>query len=125
MKKRIVSILVEDFIEDESRVNAFRSATSQMRNIGAEAMLLDLASERSKPLPGDKPMEQAALRAAWHDGYVECLRDIFRFAERYIFTKEEQEAGQMNFGAPDELLKSGDINEEEYEQLTGHRPITN
>jgi hypothetical protein len=77
--------------------------------------MLDIAAKRSIPLPSDKPIENAALRSAWHNGYTAAINDIYNFHD--LYAAEKRSDVKMDFGSLDTLLKAGDITQEEYDEL--------
>ena len=111
-------MLVEQLVKDRERLNIFNNALSSLYTIGMLSVLLEIAAKRSSATPSDKPIESAALRASWHDGYAEAVYDLFEFQERYskVQPLNPQEA---DFGASLELLKSNEITKDEYERITG------
>lgn len=115
-------MLVEQFIDDEARLNALQNITRDLLTLGAYSMLLELAASRNRALPSEKPIEDAALRSAWHNGYVEALGDLFLFKERYA--SQAKELPKADFNAHKKLFDRGEITDKEYEQLTGQRPTS-
>ena len=116
------TILFENFIEDKQRVDIFLSAVTELKRVGAEGVLLEAGTHKTLGVPSENPIEEAAIRASWRDGYYECLRDIFNFRERYL-SQQEQIEKRADFAAYDELYNNNEISEEEYEHLTGRKPI--
>jgi len=114
------TIILEEFLDDEARLEIFLAAVSQIRGIGAEAMLLELSNVNSAPAAVPNLTEHGQLRAAWRDGYYECLKDIFRFRERYVDT-EPAKTRQPDFAAGEALIRNNDITKEEYESIIAER----
>lgn len=85
---------------------------------GAQGVFLDICSRKCQILPAERPMESAALQAAFTAGYREALADVFDFKERYVnIANPSIRAVAVDFGAADRLLKSGDITAEEYNKM--------
>lgn len=114
------TIILEEFLDDKARLEIFLSAVGQIRGIGAEAMLLELAAVNSAPAAVPNLTEHGQLRAAWRDGYYECLKDIFRFRERYVEVTPIK-SKQPDFAAGEALIKNNDITKEEYESIIRER----
>lgn len=115
-------MIIEEFIKDENRLSVLQRSISALNSINAFGLFLEIGARRAEASPNDRPMEYAALRAAFHEGYTEALRDIHDFFDRY--TKRTQEtAARPDFNAAKELLQRNEISSEEYEQLTGSKPI--
>lgn len=108
-------MLIENFVKDKERLDLLRQALSIMFNTNFFGVMLEIASKRSIPLPSDMPIENAALRSAWHNGYVAALNDIYSFHDLYAV--EAKGTVKMDFGSLDTLLKAGDITQEEYDEL--------
>jgi len=116
------TIIFQEFLGEDARVDVFAKGANEIRKVGGEAMLLELGLERSLGIDFQNPVEHAALQNSWRNGYFECLKDIFRFQERYVGTPDEEGNRRPDFGANDELYTAGEITGEEYEQLTGYKP---
>lgn len=107
----------KQFSKETSRLTLLDNALSILSSINFFGVMLDLGSERSKPTPTEDIVHTSAQRAAWHDGYVQALEDMYYFRERYV-SEGINIKPRPNFGAADKLLKEGEITEDEYRELT-------
>lgn len=113
-------MIIEDFIKDEGRLSALRIAIGNLSAINAFGLFLEIGTGRSRALPTNHPIEHAALRASWFEGYASALDDIYSFFDKYLI--KEKQKPRSDFSAAEQLLKEKTIDEEEYEQLTGAKP---
>lgn len=107
-------------VKSKAVVSGFREVVSKLHSINGFGILLEVGANRNAPQPTAELQVSAALRAAWHDGYVEALRDLCYFEERYVPSDEKGIAPNPNFGAAKELLKSGEITQDEFDELTSN-----
>ena len=106
-------------VKDTHRLTLLDNALSILSSINIFGVLLDIASERNAPNPSADIIPTAALRAAWHDGYVQALQDLYYFRDRYVPTAVGSESKpRPTFGAAEKLFKEGEITEDEYRELT-------
>ncbi len=93
-----------------------RSALSQLHQINMFGALMELEGKRNMLLPSNHPLENNALRASWHDGYLAAIDDLYYFFDKYVQSSVDKPV--PTFGAADALLANKDITEEEYARLT-------
>lgn len=105
-------MIIEQFIKDKDRLTKLKEVVDELQHINAIAMFLEIAANRSAPSPST---EGNALAGAWHQGYIECLRDIVHFEERFL--SQLKPAPTADFGAASNLLNAGDISYAEYEKI--------
>jgi len=118
-------LLLEDFVKDPHRVDAFTQAVAQLKSIGAEGVLLEIAAEYMAPAAAQNAIEYGAMTSAWRDGYYTCLKEIFLFRERNVETLNEEKSQAVNvptFHDYENDYLIGDITEKEYERTTGRKP---
>lgn len=113
-------MILEHLLRDKRVPDMLGQALSLLHQINMFGALSELSVHRSKSMPSEQPIENAALRAAWRDGYMEALMDLYYFKERYIDAPPDSKVG-LDFGAAEALLKSGEITEEEYAKLKSER----
>lgn len=111
-------MILEQFIQNKSNLDTLRGILSSLNKLNFFGVMLDVASKRSIPLPSNMPIENAALRSAWHNGYTEALNDIFNFLE--LYTAKETSKVSVDFGALAQLLKNNEITQEEYDKYTSN-----
>lgn len=102
--------------------NEIDAAVSQLHNLGVINALMEIMIESNRPLPAQNLIDYNASRAAWADGFAACLNNLTEFCERYLTTGNEA-IRPADFGAGERLLAAGDLNEKEYEELYGRKPI--
>lgn len=107
--------------QNPAMLTEIESAVGQLMRSGAIAALMEIQGERGKPQPTNHPLETNSARAAWLDGYSECLRDLCNFRTRYG-VKEKENIAPANFGAGERSLATGDLTPEEYEAMYGRKP---
>jgi len=110
-------MIVDAIFKNEAALSQIARSLSGLHTAHVFAALLEIGALRSKPRANDKPIEYAALRASWHEGYVEAIEDLFHFLDRF---KPEQTAKmRASFNAAEKLLQQGDISKDEYAKYTG------
>lgn len=102
-------------------ITDIEEAVGMLMRSGAIAALMEIQGERGKPQPTTHPLETNSARAAWLDGYSECLRDLCHFRTRYG-VKEKEQIKPATFGAGERSLATGDLTPEEYEAMYGRKP---
>ena len=112
-------MLIEQFLENKKIQEVLRNALSSLSRINFFGVMLEVAAKRSQPLPSNFPMENAALRASWHNGYTDALADVYNFLDRYKI--EPVEEVKLDFGALDRLLQTNEITQEEYDRLNADK----
>lgn len=107
-------MIFKTFIQSDANFTAITEPTRALYLSGMYQVLLDLAALKSVERTN---IQNGETRAAWHDGYVEAVRDLFEFAERYRVKKELQATPDMDFGAIESLYNNKEITEHERELL--------
>lgn len=107
--------------ENPALITEIEAAVSILHRCGAIGALMEIQGERAKPQPTNHPLETNSARAAWMDGFNECLRDLCNFRTRYG-VKEKENIAPANFGAGERSLATGDLTPEEYEAMYGRKP---
>lgn len=110
-------MLFKEFAASPKTIDILEEYLLPIKRLNFFAILLDLAS-----LKADERAElkyDAAGRALWHEGYVEALRDVFEFSERYKKDSESRKTKmpRADFGAVEDLFNKGEITEDERNQL--------
>jgi hypothetical protein len=109
---------VKTLLANPALMTKIEECVSQLYQIGAISALMEIRGERNKPQPTAHPLELNAARAAWADGYLECIQDLCQFRER--FTQSEQTPVRLaTYGAGERSLALGDIDPDEYRKLYG------
>lgn len=106
----------ERFLNDDANIVNLQRAVNSLDNIHFFAVLMELGARRSEAQPTDKPIENAALRAAWHNGYMEAIFDLANFNTRYV-QDQTKKMPPADFGALDELVRTKEITEEERDRI--------
>lgn len=111
-------MILDNFLKDQTKMNRLAEAVDILRDIGAFGLFMELADESRPPLvpANGQVLEFAALRAAWFDGYHDCLRALDTFIPNRVAATHEKQAA-MDFGARERLLSLGDLTEEEAKEL--------
>lgn len=105
-------MIAEHILKDTNRLSKLNTALGLLSEINFFGVLLEIGANRSSIIANpNHPMENAALNSAWHSGYVEALKDAYDFQERYV--KQISTEPNQDFGAREELLKSGDLRSNE------------
>lgn len=110
-------MIVDEFFRSEAAQNSLRTAINTLNSFNGLGLFKEIAHQRTLPPGSPKPLESSALQGAWHNGYIEALNDIFYFFDRYNTTPKIKPG--MDFGAVFDLLKEGEITEDEYTTITG------
>jgi hypothetical protein len=111
-------MLIEQFLKSESALSRLAHVQDTLADLNFFGVLLELGAGRSRLEPSEKPQEHAALKAAFHDGYVEALQDLFLFRERYVDAGPLHKAQAPDFGAEQKVLGQKLMTEEEYRKLS-------
>jgi len=110
-----------ELIKNTGIVQEINTLTIQLRSYGMFSALLDLASLKS----GERSLlknNNNAERAAWHDGYVEALRDVFYFSDLVSLREGVvRDKPAMDYGALNKLLSNNEITKEEYDTIVKSR----
>jgi len=112
-------MVVEQFLGSDSALSRLARVQDELRDLNFFAVLLEFGAARSKLEPSDKPIEHAALKASFHEGYVEALQDLFLFRERYVDSLKKQLSSGADFGARERVLAQKLMTAEEYQKLNG------
>lgn len=106
---------LEAFLKDDARQSKLREALSILYEINSFGIFMELGAQQNMPRSSQIDVNNYALRAAWSDGYMFALNDLFYFFDRYAQGKTKP--AKINFGATDKLFDCGDITKEERERL--------
>lgn len=109
-------MILERIIKDEGALQEIQQLTFKLAQMGLYGALYERGAQRSAELyEATNAIEQAALNHAWHQGYTAAVEDVFTFAN--IFGEPVPSTPPADFNAPETLLHTGEITEDEYKQL--------
>lgn len=92
------------------KVKVIESCIQDLNSMGFFGALLEWCTRKNAPLATQRAGDYA-LRAAYSDGYTDCLKDIYEFRERFVDQPIPRKDGTKNadFGAKAIMLEAGDI----------------
>lgn len=91
------------------------NAVELLHAANAFGALLEICAQRTQAEKSSTPVEHAAIRAGWKDGYAACLQDLANF--KAIYVDPPSEDINPGSGTAKRLLDRGMITQEEYEYL--------
>lgn len=113
-------MIIEHLIADPEKVSKLKNAVIILNSIDAFGALLDnviYKLSQKAEASGGNSFEQAALRAAYIDGYGNALRDLYHFEDRF-FQNNRSAQPRADFNALKTMYEKGDISKDEHDKLS-------